>query len=541
MLSFGKSKSKKREFRGNRYTKIPSKTNNFNVVTDFTIFEEIGKILVCPKCHNAPKMTITSFEGLQFALQIKCRRCGQLGDLKSSQPISEDGRGAKEINVRSAFAIKQLGHSLRGLEKFCAFMNMPPPISKPTFNSYNKMILTSSESIARESMKAAVEEEVTKTESTDIIVSGDGTWRKMGFNSLQGVGTLIGWKSGKVIDAASRNSTCKVCDQKRASLPPDRFDEWELEHKQNCSKNHSGNAGKMEVDTMREMFMRSDEIYGVRYAKYIGDGDSKTFKSLTDLAPYGDFVIEKKECVGHVQKRLGTRLRNLKKTANLKGGKAKKGERTLTGAYIDTLASYYGKAIRENHDSIDNMKRAIQAVFYHESSTDESPYHCLCPRSTATTITWCKYRRAEERNELNVFRHKPTLPQATWDAIRPVFEKLSESDLLKRCIGGYTQNRNESLNSSIWKFAPKKTYSGFDSLKIAVALATVKFNDGSKSILDISRDLGLQPNRFMIDFAEKEDDARSKARKNNQGTSKRESDDDSNSDYIDPYGPGIAD
>lgn len=275
----------------------------------------------------------------------------------------------------------------------------------------------------------------------------------------------------------------------------------------------------MEVDTMKEMFVRSREYYGVRYAKYSGDGDSKTFKSLTDLAPYSNFVIEKKECVGHVQKRLGTRLRNLKKSANLKGGKAKKGERTLTGAYIDTLASYYGKAIRENHDSTENMKRAIQAVFYHESSTDDEPMHHLCPYGN---LSWCKFRRAQEKGQLSTFRHKPTLSKATWQAIKPVFEKLSESELLKRCIGGYTQNRNESLNSSIWKFAPKKTYSGFDSLRIAVALATAKFNDGSASIIEIGRDLGLKPNQFLIDFATKEDEARSKPRNNNQVTSNKE-------------------
>lgn len=151
---------KKREFRGNRYTKIPPKTNNFNVITDFSIFDQIEQVLVCPKCFRSPQMKISGFEGLNFSLEIKCARCGVLGDLKSSQPISEDGRGAREINIRSAFAIKQLGHSFRGLERFCAFMNMPPPVSKLTFNSFNKMILSSSERVSGESMRAAAEEEV---------------------------------------------------------------------------------------------------------------------------------------------------------------------------------------------------------------------------------------------------------------------------------------------------------------------------------------------------------------------------------------------
>lgn len=60
-------------------------------------------------------------------------------------------------------------------------------------------------------------------------------------------------------------------------------------------------------------FSRSKEIYKVKYGNYIGDGDSKTFKAILDLNPYSDFKVMKNECVGYVEKRMGTRLRNLKK------------------------------------------------------------------------------------------------------------------------------------------------------------------------------------------------------------------------------------
>ncbi|KAJ8951747.1 hypothetical protein NQ318_012598 [Aromia moschata] len=41
----------------------------------------------------------------------------------------------------------------------------------------------------------------------------------------------------------------------------------------------------------------------VKYAQYIGDGDSKTFKAILDLDPYNnDPKVMKKECVGHVEK-----------------------------------------------------------------------------------------------------------------------------------------------------------------------------------------------------------------------------------------------
>ncbi|EFN83769.1 hypothetical protein EAI_02753, partial [Harpegnathos saltator] len=49
----------------------------------------------------------------------------------------------------------------------------------------------------------------------------------------------------------------------------------------------------------------------------------------------------------HVQKRMGTRLRNLKKNVRGIGGRDK-----LTGKLIDDLSLYFSLAIRKNHDSI---------------------------------------------------------------------------------------------------------------------------------------------------------------------------------------------
>ena len=70
----------------------------------------------------------------------------------------------------------------------------------------------------------------------------------------------------------------------------------------------------MEDDAIIEMLCRSVQKHGVKYVKYIGDGDTKTFKGILDMDPYdGDPVVEKKECVGHFQKRMRARLRKAKK------------------------------------------------------------------------------------------------------------------------------------------------------------------------------------------------------------------------------------
>ena len=47
----------------------------------------------------------------------------------------------------------------------------------------------------------------------------------------------------------------------------------------------------------------------------IGDGDSSSFNKVVQSKPYGEtFMINKLECVGHIQKRLGYRLCTLRQT-----------------------------------------------------------------------------------------------------------------------------------------------------------------------------------------------------------------------------------
>lgn len=120
----------------------------------------------------------------------------------------------------------------------------------------------------------------------------------------------------------------------------------------------------MEASSILEMFLRSLKKYGLRYTSYIGDGDSKTFTKVVNSKPYGEDVITKKECVGHVQKRMGTRLRELvKKTVQeiiVNGKKIIKkilsGKGKLTAKLIDKLTVYYGLAIRRHSNSVENMK-----------------------------------------------------------------------------------------------------------------------------------------------------------------------------------------
>lgn len=101
---------------------------------------------------------------------------------------------------------------------------------------------------------------------------------------------------------------CQTCTVKK---------EEDIEHQ--CTKNYDGSSGGMEVAGALEVF-RNSVSRNVRYTRYLGDGDSKGFQIVKDSKPYGEGVdIEKLECIGHIQKRMGTRLRELKrKTKGMK-------------------------------------------------------------------------------------------------------------------------------------------------------------------------------------------------------------------------------
>ena len=230
-----------------------------------------------------------------------------------------------------------------------------------------------------------------------------------------------------------------------------------LEHLGECKANHEGSAGKMEVHAIVEIFKRSQEFYNTKYINYIGDGDSKTYKAVLDANPY-DIPVNKKECVGHVQKRIGTALRKLKGTTKGLGGLGK-----LTAKLIDELSSYYRNAIRGASHSVQAMREAIWATYSHKCSTDESPQHHYCP---VGETSWCSWQRAKAHNTLHEYNHKTPLHSDVQTAIFPIYENLSTDELLERCVGGFTQNTNESLNGKIWKIGARFISAALKLLKL---------------------------------------------------------------------------
>ena len=173
---------------------------------------------------------------------------------------------------------------------------------------------------------------------------------------------------------------------------------------------------------------------------------------------FGERYEVKKECVGHVQKRLGTALRKYKidkKGLKFSDGKGVGGRGQLTDKVIDKMQNYYGKAIRGNKGDLEGMKKSINAIQHHMIKSDEKSLedqHQYCPQSADT---WCKYWK-DKHDRTSLYNENNRLPVVFMAELDPIFARLAQDNLLIRCLKGITQNHNEAANGLTLVKVPKK-------------------------------------------------------------------------------------
>ena len=89
------------------------------------------------------------------------------------------------------------------------------------------------------------------------------------------------------------------------------------------------------------------------------------------------------------------------------------------------------------------------------------------------------------------------MPVAIKKEVEPIFKNLSSEALLSRCLGGLTQNNNESLNALVWKKCPKDVYVSRNSIEIGMAAAVLELNNGTQGIRKLYENSGLHFGKFI--------------------------------------------
>lgn len=167
------------------------------------------------------------------------------------------------------------------------------------------------------------------------------------------------------------------------------------------------------------------------------------------------------------------------------------------------MSLFYSLAIQNNPDDLQAMKNSIWAGYYHRISTDKNPQHQFCDKS------WCKYLETLDEGTTPA-PHKPPLSDLVQEYVKPVFEDLTNAELLIRCLGRNTQNNNECFNSTVWALVPKHLFSGKKIVELSTWICACIFNEGSTSLLKLFEIMGLQIGPHAYKFVCEKDEARIK-------------------------------
>ena len=350
--------------------------------------------------------------GLMSELSLNCDACDESTTLQTSTNITKRGKSF-DVNRRAAYHSIETGIGYEGLASFCGVMNMPCLSTRAYYKQVDN-ILEALEDEAREELVSGgqrlrqifMEEdgESDMPAIVDVAVSFDGTWAKRGFTSLTGVVFVISVDTGGVLDYHVLSKACQKCALKKLQCEGDdeKCEEWRREHLASgeCDINFTGNSPAMEAEGAAVLWNRSIELHKIRYKWMVSDGDSKAFNTVENV--YDGCKVIKLDCVGHVQKKMGKHLMNLKARTKgkLKDGKPIGGRGRLTEGKIKQLQKYYGLAIRQNTLAKVNpsdrevdvavyaMKKNTIAILRHGvKSGDATKQHRFCPPGESS---WCK-------------------------------------------------------------------------------------------------------------------------------------------------------
>lgn len=487
----------------------------------FTIvsLDLVNTLLVHAKCKlcGAGDLEIVRDDreyGLAVKLRLMCTNCSDLTWTWSSPRVcGEPKANPFSVNVLAARAMQATGNRQTAFNDIFSLMNISRRgLHTKTWQSYLKGKLVpaadrAAKNVTSECARSVRElyQDLCLGNPGNIAVSYDGSWMTRGHSSHIGVGTVIELFTGLCLDYVVLSNFCAGCETGPKESDPS-FDSWKKDHK--CQKNTDKKSGEMEVEAALILWKRSLERHNLRYTTVLSDGDSRTYLALQEEKVYGYIEIEKEDCVNHVQKRMGTALRNLVSRSKASGLQSLGGKGRLTADLITRLSSYYGWGLKTHKGDVNAMHKAVMATYHHITSNDTVSNHSFCPTGPNS---WCRQNAAEARGE-PAPKHPRNLPPHVCQALLPIYERLSDKKLLERCLRGKTQNSNESLHSVIWSLAPKERHASLFTVQAAVAEAVLRFNAGNvRATATILKELSLSPSTMCSNRMAEKDQRRLEA------------------------------
>ena len=297
------------------------------MLTDIKIILDLLTLIgKCPECNSDVNASV------DFAAKkilINCCDCDWSHNVYLSSMVQIDQHKRYDVNIRSIVAFREIGRGLQHIETFNRIMNTSPPYSQSNYDNMVKDVSGGYLNAMNESMQKAafnvkcdtkkvLDDNIINVEDTDdhdVIncnvmsvsqstdrisecdISVDGSWQRRGYASLNGFVSGVERVSDKVVDVEIMTKDCRACKFWNNKQNDPGYNNWKLKHE--------GSSSSMESEGAVRIFSRSVEKYGLAYINYIGDGDSSAFQKVLESNPYPGKTINKLECIGHIQKRVG--------------------------------------------------------------------------------------------------------------------------------------------------------------------------------------------------------------------------------------------
>ena len=151
------------------------------------------------------------------------------------------------------------------------------------------------------------------------------------------------------MDYEMKSKVSKVCFkcQVKKDLDPtsQQYIEWMESDASKCSANFNKSSKAKESQGAVDIWGKSEDEHKVHYVDFVCNCDCSSYGDVVKSRPYGETVVMKVECIGHVQNKMRGTLRRTMK--DLKGNKLADGKTTggcthLTDNLFDTFQRYYG-------------------------------------------------------------------------------------------------------------------------------------------------------------------------------------------------------
>ena len=222
-------------------------------------------------------------------------------------------KGLIDINLRSVMATTSTGGGLTSLRNYNANFNFSPPVQKAPYSRYLKYLESEAINNCEKSLLRAgkVRELVLRNDNkiAEIPISIDGSWQKRyGHNSLLGIVFAISIDTGEVLDYVVKpffaiHVKIRILQQ-NGKMNMLLF----------VVLNMKVVRDRWKKKGLSQCFYVPSKKHAIKYTTFVGDGDTSPFAAVTEALSkeFDDYTVVKEDCIGHIQKRMGSALRTYK-------------------------------------------------------------------------------------------------------------------------------------------------------------------------------------------------------------------------------------